>query len=71
MHRDESDGLVTCLDCGTELASGTDRDFEFGVAGVLCWSCAERRGGTYDENQSRWTASPDISDLADVAHERD
>jgi hypothetical protein len=71
MHRDEADRLVTCLDCGAEFASGTDRDFEFGVAGVLCWECAERRGGSYDESQSRWTEAPDVSDLADAAHERD
>jgi hypothetical protein len=71
MHREEADLLVTCLDCGAELAPGSDRDFEFGTAGTLCWACAERRGGTYDEHESRWSESPDVADLASVAHERD
>lgn len=71
MHRDEFDRLEICLDCGAELAPGTDRDFEFGVAGVLCFGCAERRGGSYDENQSRWVDLPDVADLAAIGHERD
>jgi len=71
MHREEADQLLACLDCGSELAPGSDRDYEFGTSGALCRACAERRGGTYDELRSCWIEAPDVSDLASIAHEID
>lgn len=69
MHRDESDQLQSCIDCGAELTPGADRDYEYGPSGILCQACAERRGGRYDEGQSRWVDAPDLSGLADAGYE--
>jgi len=71
MNFDDEEVPVTCLDCGAELTPESDRDFEFGASGALCWACAERRGGRYDERRSRWIEAPDVSDLARSAHELD
>jgi hypothetical protein len=71
MHRDEADQLTHCMDCGSELAPGNDRDFQFGSQGTLCWACAERRGGRYDERRSLWIREPDVLDLARSAADVD
>lgn len=63
MHRDESDQLVTCADCGAEVDS-RERPYGFGSESVLCFACAERRGGSYDALHDRWTETPDLSGLA-------
>ncbi len=63
MHRSESSGLVSCVECGVQLRSGRDREFEFGSRAVLCFDCALRRGGRFDENLDRWSAEPRIDDL--------
>jgi hypothetical protein len=55
--------LVACADCGAEVLGAADRAFEFGAEQVLCWQCAERRGGRYDAHQERWSTAPDIADL--------
>ena len=52
-----------CADCGAEVIGAADRAFEFGTQGLLCWQCAERRGGRYDAQQERWSVAPDIAGL--------
>jgi len=64
MHRSESEDLANCAACGCEIAAGRDRAYEIGGNGVLCFSCALRRGGSYDEREDRWRTAPDISGLA-------
>jgi hypothetical protein len=54
---------MACADCGAEVFGAADRAFEFGAQLLLCWQCAERRGGRYDAHQERWSTAPDISDL--------
>ncbi len=63
MHRSEASGLVPCSDCGVEVRSGREREFELGTSGVLCFECALRRGGRYDEQLDRWSEEPRIDDL--------
>jgi len=63
MHRSETAELVTCSQCGTPVASGRSREFEFGEALVLCFDCAIRRGGSYDERTDRWSEAPAVDGL--------
>jgi hypothetical protein len=63
MHRSERTSYVLCSDCGTELNPGAERSFAFGARGVLCFDCAVRRGGRYDESFDRWLHVPLIDDL--------
>ena len=64
MHRSETAGLVSCSECGVSLASGRSREFEFGESLVLCFDCAIRRGGSYDEASDRWSEAPAVDGLA-------
>ena len=63
MHRSEASALLTCSDCGVEVRAGADRLFAFGARGILCFDCALRRGGRYDETHDLWSAEPRIDDL--------
>ena len=63
MHRSEAVQLVRCEDCGVETAGEVDRAYLFGNEGVLCFSCAVRRGGVYDGRLERWDQAPDVTDL--------
>jgi len=64
MRRTESEELAVCAECGAEIVAGRDRSYEFGSSGALCFACAVRRGGSYDESRDRWTTPPDTSGLA-------
>ena len=59
-RRDEAEVGASCRDCGEPTG---DRAFRFGDTDALCWSCALRRGGRYDADESRWTVQPSTSDL--------
>ena len=65
MHRDESDELDSCANCGADIAAGPDRGYRYGNHGVICWSCAVERGGSYDADKDAWTTAPDVMDLPD------
>lgn len=52
-----------CADCGAEVFGALAGAFEFGTQQLLCWQCAERRGGRYDARQERWSVAPDVTDL--------
>jgi hypothetical protein len=63
MHRSETESLVSCADCGAEVGVATARSYGFGERGVLCFDCALRRGGQYDERLDRWCQPPRTDDL--------
>jgi hypothetical protein len=66
MEREELEEQTVCSDCGgTVDPSGTDRSFAAGDGVFLCWECAEKRGGSYDEHTDRWVVPPDVSGLFD------
>jgi hypothetical protein len=57
---DEAGDGPSCRDCGEPTG---ERAYGFGDSEALCWSCALRRGGSYDADQGRWAVAPDTSDL--------
>ncbi len=61
MHGTEALECEVCASCGTDVRSA-ERAFAF-EGSVLCWECAMKRGGEYDELHDRWTKAPDVSDL--------
>ena len=63
MHRSESRELATCLICGAEIAPERDRAFAMSGDTFLCFACAVRRGGSWDEGHDRWTTEPQTGDL--------
>jgi hypothetical protein len=63
MRRSETAGQADCSECGASVSSGRSREFEFGESLVLCFDCAVRRGGRYDEALDRWSEAPAIGDF--------
>jgi hypothetical protein len=63
MHRSETRVQADCSECGASIATGRSREFEFGESLILCFDCAIRRGGHYDETLDRWSEAPTIGDL--------
>jgi hypothetical protein len=63
VHRTEELELDVCAECGAEVHATRDRGYALDSERVLCFACAERRGGAYDELHDIWTAAPDLSDL--------
>lgn len=64
--RDGDDDLTECLECGADVSRTLDRCYVISVEDVLCFVCARRRGGTFDELADAWTVAPDVEGLADV-----
>jgi hypothetical protein len=62
MHRTEADVLESCAQCGAEIDASRDRAYGF-RGGSLCYACAMRRGGSYDELHDVWTQAPDVEGL--------
>jgi hypothetical protein len=62
-HREEWDEQANCAECGALISRAAERGFAFGEAEVLCFTCAERRGGRYDADQDRWTLPPSLAGL--------
>jgi hypothetical protein len=63
-HREEWDEQVACAECGALISRAAERGFAFGESGVLCFACAERRGGRYDADEDRWTRAPSLAGLS-------
>jgi hypothetical protein len=66
VDRPPSDGTVVhslCADCGALIDPDGARSYTFGEQGVLCWSCAIRRGGSYSAEEEVWTTAPSLADL--------
>lgn len=53
----------SCYECGMVLAYIDMESYAIDGERVLCFRCATRRGGTYNEAEGHWTAHPDIHDL--------
>ncbi len=65
MVREDWENTPVCVQCGSANA---ERGFQFGAAGLLCWTCALERGGRYDAERETWSESPDVSGLPDEAY---
>jgi hypothetical protein len=64
MHRSETRDRDRCLDCGAEISDTRDRAYVTGEdEGLLCFECALRRGGKYDEARDHWDTPPTLGDL--------
>ena len=63
MHREAEAEIVKCVDCGTPVDVGRERGYRSAEEWVLCWQCATNRGAQYDENEDRWTVSPETAGL--------
>jgi hypothetical protein len=61
----EGEDLVTCVDCGGAVWADVDRSFMYATDEVLCFECARRRGGVFDEHEDRWVVPPDVDGLDD------
>ncbi|MEB2344580.1 MAG: hypothetical protein OZ948_07570 [Deltaproteobacteria bacterium] len=63
MRSSESRELTRCVLCGAEIAPGRDRTFAISPEQFLCFACAVRRGGSWDERRDRWTEEPELGGL--------
>lgn len=63
MHQTEANQLDRCADCGAEIVPGRERSFTLNADSDVCFACAVRRGGRYDERLDRWDPPPDVADL--------
>jgi hypothetical protein len=57
---------VTCLDCGEAVDiedPSAERTFALTPEIILCYACAVRRGGVYDDAAEKWKVAPNISDI--------
>jgi hypothetical protein len=64
MHRTEERELDSCFSCGAEVHAARDRAYALDTERVLCFDCATRRGGAYDEAHDLWVRTPDLGDLS-------
>jgi hypothetical protein len=64
MHRSEERELGFCADCGAEVHESRDRAYALDAHRLLCFACATRRGGAYDEQHDLWVDVPDLGGLA-------
>lgn len=52
-----------CADCGIALEPELERGYSFGPESVICFDCAVKRGGHYDEVEDRWRDRPNLDNL--------
>jgi hypothetical protein len=61
MYEEETEyGFCAACDGEVSIAPGT---FLFGDDNVLCFDCATKFDGVYDEPGSRWTVEPNLQEL--------
>lgn len=63
MHRSETRELASCESCGAEIAPASNRAYAVAPERFLCFQCAVRRGGSWDEQHDRWLVAPETGDL--------
>lgn len=63
MNSEERSGIVDCIECGTSVDTAFDRPFAITDEIVLCFSCANRRGGAYDSDKEKWTVAPRLEEI--------
>ena len=57
-------GALACADCGAPVEDAPlERAYLFAEDEALCYACAKRRGGVYDELHDHWAKAPDMSGL--------
>lgn len=64
----ETEDAPRCADCGASVPPVGGRGYSVSADQVLCWDCAVRRGGAYDEVEDAWATRPRAHDLV---HEED
>ena len=69
MDISEARELELCRECGAEVHASRDRTYALDAERVLCFACAVKRGGAYDERHDLWTAAPDLAGLAPASEE--
>lgn len=67
MHRSEELELESCAECGAEVHTARGRSYALDAERVLCFACALRRGGSYDDRHDTWTEAPDLAGLTPPA----
>ncbi len=63
MHRSEAETFLPCADCGAQTAAAVERGFSLDAETVICFDCAVRRGGHWDEERALWSSEPDVVGL--------
>jgi hypothetical protein len=63
MHRSEAREFESCTECGAEVHVARDRTYALDADHVLCFACAVKRGGAYDERRDLWIEVPNVADL--------
>ena len=57
---------LICMDCGTPVEAEdavAERTFAITEEVVLCYACAVRRGGVYDDAEDKWKIAPRLEDV--------
>jgi hypothetical protein len=62
MYEEEEEEFGFCSACDGEV-SIAPRTFLFGDDNALCFECATKLHGVYDEPGSRWTVEPQVDAL--------
>ena len=65
MHRSEARELVDCIECRATIAPERDRAFAITDDVYLCFDCAVKRGGVWNEDQDEWSTAPNLGNIAD------
>ena len=57
--------VVGCADCGCPVDATNPEERVFAVTPelVLCYECAVRRGGVYDDEEDKWRVAPRLEQL--------
>ncbi len=63
MQRTDADEFEFCSECGSDVHAARDRTYAIDAERMLCFSCALRRGGSYDERHDLWNHAPDLAGL--------
>ena len=64
MRRTEVEEFESCSECGSDVHASRDRTYAIDAERMLCFACALRRGGSYDEGHDFWKQAPDLEGLA-------
>lgn len=65
MSGDDLGEMAICCECAAPIDAATSRAYVCSPETLLCFTCAERRGGVYEAVQDRWVIPPDVSGLPD------
>lgn len=66
MHSEETLEPATCADCGEPTDLDSTLSFVISENKVLCFDCALRRGGRYDEDEGGWVVAPNVLGLIEA-----